>query len=152
MTFTTLTNLVLVLLCIAVLAQSARVMRSFRAVKAGDLGDTVKSLDRATTQARIVLAEMKDLLSTDGAANARNIASGESLRDELSVMVGIGNAVAERILDAATAAEAARASVESQASTAGVVPHKPAGRATRRKRRTGVSAHAADMVVSAATH
>lgn len=108
MIFATLTNLVLVILCIAVMAQSARLLRAFRTIKSGDLGDTVKSLDRATTEARAVLAELKDILSVDGAANARTIASGASLREELSVMVGIGNAVAERIMDAAGAANPKR--------------------------------------------
>lgn len=101
MTFATFTNILLMLLCVAVLVQSARMMRSFNAIKSGDLGETVRQLDRATAQARLVLAELKTILATDGAATSRTIASGESLRDELSVMVGIGNAVAERIMDAA---------------------------------------------------
>lgn len=102
MTFATIINVALMLLCVAVLVQSARMMRSFRAIKSGDLGDMVKSLDNATAQARTVLGELRELLATDGAANARSIASGEALRDELSVMVGIGNAVAERIMEAAS--------------------------------------------------
>lgn len=143
MIFATLTNLVLIGLCAAVLIQSARVMRSFRDVKSGDLGDTVKSLDRATSQARAVLAELKELLSTDGAANARTIAMGESLRDELSVMVGIGNAVAERIMDAATTAgDAGKRPVETN------VPRKPALKTASRKRTPRVPAAAA----STATH
>ncbi len=44
----------------------------------------------------------------DGAANAHAIASGTSMREELSLMVGIGNAVAERIMDAAEAASTRR--------------------------------------------
>lgn len=142
MIFATVTNLILIGLCPAVLVQSARVMRSFHDVKSGDLGDTVKSLDRATTQARVVLAELKELLSTDGAANARTIALGENLRDELSVMVGIGNAVAERIMDSATAAgEAGKRQAEADA------PRKPAPKASS-KRGPRVPAATA----SAATH
>lgn len=101
MTFATFTNVALMLLCVAVLVQSARMMKSFSAIRSGDLGATVKSLDNATAQARSVLAELRETLATDGAANARAIASGEALRDELSVMVGIGNSVAERIMEAA---------------------------------------------------
>lgn len=101
MTFATFTNVALMLLCVAVLVQSARMMKSFSAIRSGDLGATVKSLDNATAQARTVLAELRETLATDGAANARAIASGEALRDELSVMVGIGNSVAERIMEAA---------------------------------------------------
>lgn len=102
MTFAIFINLLLALLCAAVLVQSARMMRSFNAIRSGDLAETVKQLDRATAQARGVLAELKTILATDGAATTRTIASGETLRDELSVMVGIGNAVAERIMEAAS--------------------------------------------------
>jgi hypothetical protein len=112
MTFASFTNLVVAALCVAVLLQSVRMMRSIRAMKSGDLGDTIASLDRATAQARGVLADLKDVLTTDGAANIRTIASGETLRDELSVMVGIGNAVADRIMDAATAAGERRETAE----------------------------------------
>ena len=142
MIFATTTNLILVFLCAAVLVQSTRVMRSFRDLKSGSLGDTVKSLDRATAQARFVLGELKDLLSTDGTANARAIASGESLREELSVMVGIGNAVAERIMEAATTAEASR-----KRERAAPVADKPAPRPASRKRGRGPA-----VTASAATH
>jgi hypothetical protein len=104
MTFAIFTNLIVAGLCVAVVLQSVRMMRNIQAIKSGDLADTVKALDRATAQARQVLGELKDVLTTDGAANARTITSGETLRDELSVMVGIGNAVAERIMEAAAAA------------------------------------------------
>ncbi len=130
MIFATVTNLVLIALCPSVLLQSARVMRSFRDIKSGDLGDTVKSLDRATSQARVILAELKELLSTDGAANARTIALGETLRDELSVMVGIGNAVAERIMDAPTiAGDVGKRQAEAAVSN---LPRKPAPKAMRK--------------------
>ncbi len=102
MTFASLTNLIVAALCLGVILQSARMIRNIRQVQTGDLGDTIKSLDRATAQARAVLGELKDVLLTDGAANARSIATGETLRDELSVMVGIGNAVADRIMEAAS--------------------------------------------------
>ncbi len=105
MTFAGFTNLVVAAMCLAVILQSVRMIRNIRAVQTGDLGDTIKSLDRATAQARAVLAELKDVLLTDGAANARSIATGEILRDELSVMVGIGNAVADRIMEAASAGD-----------------------------------------------
>jgi len=103
MTFASFTNIIVALLCAAVVLQSVRMMRNIQAMKSGDLADTIKSLDRATLQARTVLGDLKEVLRTDGAAYARNIASGEELRDELSVMVGIGNAVADRIMEAASA-------------------------------------------------
>ncbi|ARS28952.1 DUF6468 domain-containing protein [Sphingomonas sp. KC8] len=129
MTFATFTNILLMALCVAVLVQSARMMRAFKAIQTGDLGETVKQLDRATAQARTVLAELKDILATDGAASVRTIQSGETLRDELSVMVGIGNAVAERIMDAAASTNAVVAANEP-----GLPADKPVAKARRRKR------------------
>lgn len=98
MTFATLTNIVLILLCGAVLVQSVRMMRSFETMKKGGLKEVVEALDKATAQARHVLGDLKETLRTEGAANARTVAKGEEMREELAVMVGIANAVAERIV------------------------------------------------------
>lgn len=144
MTFATFTNLLLMALCVAVLVQSARMMRSFKAIKTGDLGETVKQLDRATAQARTVLGELKDILSTDGAASVRTIQSGETLRDELSVMVGIGNAVAERIMDAAASTNAAN---EPARDVVDLPAEKPVAK-TRRRKRGGASAGRAPTTVA----
>lgn len=125
MTFATFTNIIVILLCIAVLVQSVRLMRSFRVVQDGGLKDMVGSLDRVTIQARTVLADLKQTLATDGRANADAVARGEAIREELSVMVGIANAVAERLMESANAAPAAQA--KDKAETAA----KPTRRATK---------------------
>jgi hypothetical protein len=104
MTFATLTNIVLILLCGAVLVQSVRMMRSFETLKKGGLKDVVEALDKSTAQARVVLGDLKETLRTEGAANARSVAKGEEMREELTVMVGIANAVAERIVETVEAA------------------------------------------------
>ena len=104
MTFATLTNIVLILLCGAVLVQSVRMMRSFETLKKGGLKDVVDALDKSTAQARSVLGDLKETLRTEGAANARTVAKGEEMREELTVMVGIANAVAERIVETVEAA------------------------------------------------
>ena len=104
MTFATLTNIVLMLLCGAVLVQSVRMMRSFETLKKGGLKDVVEALDKSTAQARLVLGDLKETLRTEGAANARSVAKGEEMREELTVMVGIANAVAERIVETVEAA------------------------------------------------
>jgi hypothetical protein len=144
MTFASLTNLVVACLCLGVILQSVRMIRNIRLIQTGDLGDTIKSLDRATAQARAVLGELKDVLVTDGAANARTIATGETLRDELSVMIGIGNAVADRIMDAASSDQHRKAEVEP-------VAPKPAPKRSRRRRaaaRTDVAAEPASAHAS----
>jgi hypothetical protein len=86
MTFVTFSNLVLMVVCVAVIVQSIRLTRSFQAIRSSALNDSVAQLDRATGQARAVLAELKTLLSTDGVAQTRAVRDGEALRDELSVM------------------------------------------------------------------
>jgi hypothetical protein len=115
MTFATLTNVVLILLCGAVLVQSVRMMRSFETMKKGGLKEVVEALDRSTAQARHVLGDLKETLRTEGAANARNVARGEEMREELTMMVGIANAVAERIVETVEAAKTLqRAQVEDE--------------------------------------
>lgn len=100
MSFSTLTNIVTMLFCGAVLVQSVRLIRALRAVKGDKFGEMIVALDRSTIQARSVLADLRETLRTDCAANARVIASGEAMREELTVMAGIADAVAERIVDA----------------------------------------------------
>ncbi|GFE73374.1 MULTISPECIES: DUF6468 domain-containing protein [Novosphingobium] len=101
MTFATTINVVLILLCVSVLVQSARMSRRLRTLRDTQLAEGVAQLERATGQARAVLGDLKRVLSTDGQAQATAIAAAEEIRDELTLMVGIGNAVADRIMEAA---------------------------------------------------
>lgn len=100
MTFSTLTNFMTMLFCAAVLVQSVRMMRCLRAVKGAAFGEMLAALDASTAQAKTVLADLRDTLRIDCTANARVIASGEAMREELTVMAGIADAVAERIVEA----------------------------------------------------
>ena len=100
MTFATLSNIATMLFCIAVLVQSVRLMRALRAVKSDDFGAIISALDASTAQARTVLADLRETLRTECAANARVIATGTAMREELTVMSGIADSVAERIVAA----------------------------------------------------
>jgi hypothetical protein len=100
MTFATLSNIVTMLFCIAVLVQSVRLMRALRAVKSDDFGAIISALDASTARARTVLADLRETLRTECAANARVIAGGTAMREELTVMSGIADSVAERIMAA----------------------------------------------------
>jgi len=104
MTFTAFTNVITILFCLAVLVQSVRLARSLRQVRESQLDRTVGALDDATARARGVLSEMKATLSTEGAANAVSLREAKEVREELHVMVGIANAMAERLMEAASAA------------------------------------------------
>jgi hypothetical protein len=100
MTFTMLSNILTMMFCAAVLVQSVRMIRCLRAVKGVAFGTMVAALDTSTAQAHAVLADLRETLRTDCAANARVIASGTAMREELTVMAGIADAVAERIVEA----------------------------------------------------
>ncbi|GHH23288.1 hypothetical protein GCM10008023_34080 [Sphingomonas glacialis] len=100
MTVSTFTDIVTMLFCSAVLVQSVRLIRCLRAVKGAGFAEMVAALDTATIQAKRVLADLRETLQIDCAANARVIASGEAMREELTVMAGIADAVAERIVEA----------------------------------------------------
>jgi hypothetical protein len=102
-TFAVVSNIVTMILCIAVLVQSVRLMRAFDTVKSGALTDVVGALDASTSEARRVLAKLTELLRGDLAITARTISEGKAMIDELTVMTGIANAIAERIVDAAGA-------------------------------------------------
>lgn len=126
MTFSTLTDIVTMLFCSAVLVQSVRLIRALRAVKGDDFGAMVAALDRATVQARSVLADLRETLRVDCAANARVIATGEAMREELTVMSGIADAVAERIVEAV--------GKTTQHAAPGPEPTQPAPKSRRRPR------------------
>jgi len=104
MNFATLTNIATALFCAAVLVQSVRMMRSLKVVKDGALTEMVDALDKSTAQARAVLSEMKAILGGEYIANAKLVEEARTMRDELGVMIGIADASAERIVDAASAA------------------------------------------------
>ena len=103
MTFATMTNIATMILCIAVLIQTVRLMTMLATVKDGALTDMVKALDVATSEARRVLAGLSALLQGDVAHTSRTLAEGKIMVEELTIMTGIANAIAERIVVAASA-------------------------------------------------
>lgn len=107
MSFATLTNVATMLFCIAVLIQTMRLMRCLDTVKGGALTDVIAALDTSTAEARRVLAHLTEILRTDVAATSQMIDQGKAMIEELSVMTGIADAIAERIVDAAGASNRA---------------------------------------------
>lgn len=101
MSYAVLADVVTMGFCSAVLVQSVRMMRSLQTVKDGALTQVVDALDKATVQARAVLGDLKQTLQTDCVAHARAVAEGREMAEELTVMIGIANASAERIMEAA---------------------------------------------------
>lgn len=118
MTFATVINLVLAILCVVVVIQSLRMMKAVKELQSASLEKGVGQLEAATAHAQAVLTELKSVLGTAMTAQNRTLVDGEALRDELSVMVGIGNAVAERIVDAAAAQKSGQAHSGEQPSQA----------------------------------
>lgn len=105
MTFATMTNIVTMLFCTAVLVQSVRMMRSLKTVQDGALSTVIDTLDLATAQARAVLDEFKATLATC-AASERMVRDGQDMAEELSVMIGIADASAERLVQASSTSNA----------------------------------------------
>lgn len=108
-------NVLTIILCMAVLVQSVRMMKSLRTVKDGALTQVVEALQVATVQARAVLSDMKHTLGTDCARNAQLVERARELRDELSLMTGLADAAAERIVSAVAMANAQRHAREDEA-------------------------------------
>ena len=109
MTPVLLVNSLLAILCVAVLVQSVRVQRSLSALRSSGLPDMVRALDKSTGEARTVLSQLTGALREDTAAGAAVLADGRTVREELTVMVGIANAVAERLSTEVSTARAPRA-------------------------------------------
>ena len=102
MTFATATNILTIVLCIGVLVQSMRMSRHLKAMKSAGLSEMVAALDHSTTQARLIVAELRTLLRGEGASQLRSIEKGKEITDELNVIIGIADAAAERIIGAVT--------------------------------------------------
>lgn len=105
MSFAITVNLVLIILCAAVLVQCFRVMRSLEAFRAADLPGTAAALDSATGEARRVLADIRRLLAEEAGPKVSALAEAKGVADELAMMVGIANATADRLLEAARTAD-----------------------------------------------
>lgn len=108
MSIALLANVLTIILCMAVLVQSVRMMKSLRTVKDGALTQVVEALQVATVQARAVLSDMKHTLGTDCARHAQLVERARELRDELSLMTGLADSAAERIVSAVSMANAQR--------------------------------------------
>ena len=115
MSIALLANVLTIILCMAVLVQSVRMMKSLRTVKDGALTQVVEALQVTTVQARAVLSDMKHTLGTDCARHAQLVERARELRDELSLMTGIADSAAERIVNAVSLANAQRGTADAEA-------------------------------------
>src|SRR4051812_24925114 len=103
MNFAPVANIAMMFLCAAVLLQSVRLMRALKLVRDGGFARVIETLDQSTQQARSVLSELKQTLGSC-AATSTIIAEGKEMAEELSVMIGIANSSADRLLEAASEA------------------------------------------------
>lgn len=97
MNVTIMSQLLLAILCGGVIVQTVRLMQRLRMVADGRLGEAVAALDAATREARNVLSGLRQALGGDGAAVAREVMAARELSEELRVMIGIADAMAERL-------------------------------------------------------
>ncbi len=106
-----ITNVITSLFCAAVLVQTVRLSHAVHKLRHAGLIEVVASLEAATDTSQQALGELTKVLSAEGppldaaVRGARDLrAQLVTLRDELSLMIDIGNGVAERILAAANGA------------------------------------------------
>lgn len=95
-----MSQLLLGILCGGVIVQTVRLMRRLATVADGRLGEAVRALDTATREARSVLGGLRQALGGDGAAVAREVLAARALSEELRMMIGIADAMAERLSQA----------------------------------------------------
>ncbi len=93
-------NLVTIFLCLAVLVQSLRMMRALQAVRAPDFAAMIAGLDQAAGQAGLVLAGLRSVLAGDVAVAATKLETAAALRDELTMLIDLAEARAERLVAA----------------------------------------------------
>lgn len=132
MTLSLMANLVTIFLCIGVIVQATRMMRQLAAVKDSELATVVTGLDQATARAAEVLADIKGSLGRDGAALAQSLAEGQELREELTMLIGIADAMAERLVEAGRNPKAGPV-IEGKAARAPRRPRKGAAASTTAK-------------------
>jgi len=118
MSFAVMTNVATMFCCAALVAQSVRLMRSLSVIKDGGLKEVVAMLDKATSEARTVLSELKLTLATDCVISTKLVEQAGTLRDELGVMIGIADAAAERIASAAADANSRAGMADEERQTA----------------------------------
>ena len=105
------TSILTILFCAAVLVQSVRLDRALRAVQTAEHGRMVETLDEATRRAETAVRALRDLLAAEGSELQRQVGRSRELSDELSVMVGLADAAAERVatsMDALTEKKGAK--------------------------------------------
>lgn len=101
MSFPTAINLATIILCGAVLVQSLRLMRLIARVQGDEVTEQVAAMDRATAEARGVLASLQGVLSHEVAEAARMLPQARAMREELTVLLGLADVAAERLVSAA---------------------------------------------------
>jgi hypothetical protein len=93
-------NLVMAVLSAAMFVQSIRLLRGFQQLRASGLNEVVEALQRATAEASTVLEKLQHTLASDVGASRKSLEEAMTLRDELSIMVEMGDSTAERIVAA----------------------------------------------------
>lgn len=99
MNLTLMSQAILAILCLGVIVQAMRLMRRLRQLSNSGLESTVAALDRATGEARTVLDGLRQSLGGDGADVARQVLAARTLSDELGMLIGIANSMADRLAD-----------------------------------------------------
>lgn len=101
MTVASTINLITIFFCGAVLVQCWRMRIALDRFRSTDLPGMVTALERSTHEAEGVLRRIRALLATEAEPKLLTLSEASRVADELGVMIGIANASADRLLEAA---------------------------------------------------
>ncbi len=103
-------DLLVAVLLLATIVWAVRLDRRLKELRdgAGGMRALVGELSQATQRAEAAIAGLKDAARGSGAELARSAAKAEALREELTLLVGAGEGLADRLAARSRAADAPR--------------------------------------------
>lgn len=111
MTTGQVTSMILIVLCSGVMFQTLRLTRLLRAMRPSEFAKVIAPIDQSTAASRAMLDELRLSLAAEAEEQAATLESSlkvrrelDALREELSIIIGVGDSVADRITAAISAA------------------------------------------------
>ncbi|KQN90030.1 hypothetical protein ASE95_15045 [Sphingomonas sp. Leaf231] len=144
MTTAQITSMVLIVLCIGVMFQSARLTWLLRQMRPSEFAKIIAPIDQSTAASRRVLDDLLRSLAAESEEQAAMIEKSLKMRreldalcEEMTIIIGVGDSLADRITGAVNAAAAAATPAEAHAAAD---PHEPSTVDRDEPRKVGVAA------------
>lgn len=111
MTTAQVTSMILIVLCSGVMFQTLRLTKLLRDMRPSEFAKIIAPIDQSTAASRAMLDELRLSLAAEAEEQAATLESSmkvrrelDALREELSIIIGVGDSVADRITAAIGAA------------------------------------------------